>query len=305
MIRLTNDKVRFDCPMSQYTTMGAGGMAEALYKADDLYGLREVIRFLLKEQIPYMTIGKGSNLLVRDKGLDGLVILLAGSLAEIEKETRDHPDRDASSVELMLFAGGGLSIAGLLSYCSSHGIGGGEFLAGIPGTVGGAAAMNAGAFGEEIQSIVKTLQVIDPDGNVVIKERPELAFSYRKLLLEKGSVIVQVGLNLHLEAKEIVREQIKENQRRRKGSQPLEYASAGSVFKNPPGAYAAKLIDEIGLKGKQIGGAMISEKHANFIVNMGGARTDDILTLMDLAREEVKRQRGIELEAEIRVVGRR
>jgi UDP-N-acetylmuramate dehydrogenase len=304
LIRKTNHMVCFDCPMSRYTTMRVGGKAEALYMAEDLHTLRELIRFLSAEQIPYITIGKGSNILVQDKGLDGLVILLGGALADIKMERQNHPCNETSTVDPVVFAGGGLSIAGFLSYCTTHAIGGGEFLAGIPGTIGGAAAMNAGAQGREIESIVKNIEVMDTHGNIVVKERPELDFGYRELSLEKGAMILKVGLNLHTEAKEIVRTRIRENQLTRKESQPLEYASAGSVFKNPPGDYAARLIDEIGLKGKQIGGAMISQKHANFIVNVGGARTDDILALMDLARREVKRQKGIELETEIRVIGR-
>ena len=180
-----------------------------------------------------------------------------------------------------------------------------EFLSGIPGTVGGAVAMNAGAFGEEIASRVKEVHMVDKRGDLIVRDRSsELEFSYRKLNMEKGNVIVRVRFRLTSEAEGTVAKRISDYLKRKKESQPLEYPSAGSVFKNPPDDYAGRLIEKAGLKGKKIGGAMISEKHANFIVNTGGAKAKDILDLIYLSQETVKKETGIQLEPEIRVVGK-
>ena len=243
-----------------------------------------------------MVVGRGSNILVKDNGLEGLVILLGGSLARVEEKETD---------DISVLAGAGLHLVELLSYCRSSGLGGLEFLSGIPGTVGGAVVMNAGAFGEEIASRVKEIHVVNTRGDLIVKDRSsELEFSYRKLNMEKGSVIVRVLFRLTSEAEGTVAKRISDYLKRKKESQPLEYPSAGSVFKNPPDDYAGRLIEKAGLKGKKIGGAMISEKHANFIVNTGGAKAKDILDLMYLAQETVKKETGIQLEPEIRVVGK-
>jgi UDP-N-acetylmuramate dehydrogenase len=282
--------------MDGYTTFRVGGQAEALYEAVDLEVLKRVLAYLDKEHIPYLVVGRGSNILVKDNGLEGLVILLGGSLARVEEKETD---------DISVLAGAGLHLVELLSYCRSSGLGGLEFLSGIPGTVGGAVAMNAGAFGEEIASRVKEIHVVNTRGDLIIRDRSsELEFSYRKLNMEKGSVIVRVLFRLTSEAEGTVAKRISDYLKRKKESQPLEYPSAGSVFKNPPDDYAGRLIEKAGLKGKKIGGAMISEKHANFIVNTGGAKAKDILDLMYLAQETVKKETGIQLEPEIRVVGK-
>jgi UDP-N-acetylmuramate dehydrogenase len=282
--------------MDGYTTFRVGGQAEALYEAVDLEVLKRVLAYLDKEHIPYLVVGRGSNILVKDNGLEGLVILLGGSLARVEEKETD---------DISVLAGAGLHLVELLSYCRSSGLGGLEFLSGIPGTVGGAVVMNAGAFGEEIASRVKEIHVVNTRGDLIIRDRSsELEFSYRKLNMEKGSVIVRVLFRLTSEAEGTVAKRISDYLKRKKESQPLEYPSAGSVFKNPPDDYAGRLIEKAGLKGKKIGGAMISEKHANFIVNTGGAKAKDILDLMYLAQETVKKETGIQLEPEIRVVGK-
>lgn len=295
LIGLAGDGIRFDCPMSQYTTFRVGGHAEALYDAKDMEDLRRVVAFLNREHIPYLPVGRGSNLLVKDNGLEGLVILLQGSLAGIEKDGTD---------DLTVVAGGGLPLADLLIYCRGSGLGGAEFLAGIPGTVGGAVTMNAGAFGKEIGALVQGIHVITPEGDFVARDRSHLRFSYRELKTEKGAIIVFVRLKLKRDTEELVASRIADCLKRRKKNQPLNYPSAGSVFKNPPDDHAGRLIEKAGLKGKRIGGAMISEKHANFIVNTGGAEAKDILALLYLAREKVREETGIELQPEIQVVGR-
>jgi UDP-N-acetylmuramate dehydrogenase len=294
LVRLVGDAVRFDCPMAQYTTLRVGGKAEALYETNDLRDLRRVITYINEEHIPYLTVGRGSNILVKDAGISGLVILLRGSLAVGEIESGD---------ESTVVAGAGLPIVDLLILCRDSGLGGLEFLAGIPGTVGGAVAMNAGAFGREIGTKVKEINVITRSGEVISKVRSQLKFSYRELEMEKGCVITRVSLNTHPESEKVVAERIAEHLKRRKEHQPLEYPSAGSVFKNPQKGHAGKLIENAGLKGKRIGGAMISDKHANFIVNTGHARAKDVLALLYMAQEKVKEETGIELQPEIQVVG--
>ncbi len=294
LVGLVGGNVRFDCPMAPYTTLGVGGRAEAIYEAHDPAALRRVIAYLYEEHIPYLVVGNGSNLLIKDEGLEGVVILLRGSLAGLEKEPGDA---------FTILAGGGLTIVELLNYCRRQGLGGVEFLAGIPGTVGGAVKMNAGAFGKEIEGRIHGIRVIDSKGNEVLKDRSKLKFSYRNLEMEKGSTIIGGRFRLDRETADTVAARIAECLKIRKQNQPLEYPSAGSVFKNPPGDYAARLIEKAGLKGKRVGGAMISEKHANFIVNTGGATAKDILALLHLAQERVGKETGIRLQPEIRVIG--
>jgi len=294
LVRLAGKKISFDCPMAQYTTWHVGGQSEAIYQSDDLKDLRQVIVYVNREHIPYFIVGRGSNLLVKDKGLEGLVIFLKGSLAAVEHKKTE---------KLTILAGAGLPLVDLLVYCRSSGLGGIECFAGIPGTVGGAVAMNAGAFGNEFGSRVHEVLLITSRGDLITKNRAQLRFSYRQLEIEKGSVIIRAKLKLKRESSEIVAARIADYLKIRKGTQPLEYPSAGSVFKNPPNEYAGRLIENAGLKGKRVGGAIISKKHANFIVNTGGAKAKDILDLIKLAQAAVKKETGIVLEPEIKVMG--
>ena len=294
LVKIGRNEIRFDCPMNQYTTFRVGGKAEAIYFTKALKELQRMLSYLGRENIPYLVVGKGGNLIVRDGGFKGVVIILQGEMAAIEHDANnDH----------IIQAGGGLGIAEALMHCKKNGWGGLEFLAGIPGTVGGAVAMNAGAFGKDIGSMVQKIQIVTYHGELATKNRRQLNFSYRELAIPEGTVIVKVSFELNHETPEIVSNRVADYLSKRKTTQPLEFPSGGSVFKNPPNDYAARLIERAGLKGKEIGGAMISPKHANFIVNTGGARAKDILALMDLTREMVKEETGVELEPEIRVVG--
>ena len=286
--------VRFDCPMDQYTTFRAGGKAEALYALSELAGLSRLLPYLKVAAIPYMVLGKGSNLLVRDQGFKGVMIVLKGEMATFEKDAND-PCR--------IGVGAGLGIDELLNHCIKGGLGGLEFLAGIPGTVGGALAMNAGAWGMEIVPLVQRMQLVTPQGEVMDMEGSQLRFSYRALSIPKGSVIVASRFLCAQKTRSLVSEKVAGYLKERKARQPLEYPSGGSVFRNPPDAHAGRLIEEAGLKGEKIGGAMISPKHANFIVNVGGATAEDILALMALARKRVHERTGIQLEPEIRIAG--
>ncbi len=293
LIRLAGGRVRFNCPMARYTTFRVGGPVDALLEAGSVAELRRLVPFLKRARIPYLVVGRGSNLLVRDRGLEGVAILLTGSLARF---------REAAGPGVL--AGAGLALARLLAHCRERGLGGLEFLAGIPGSVGGAVAMNAGAFGGEIADRISRIRIVTPEGGVVGMARSRLDFSYRGLRIPGGSVIVEAGFDLVRDNGHAVGERMSEYLERRRATQPLEYPSAGSVFRNPGGAAAGRLIERAGLKGERIGGAMISEKHANFIVNTGGATAGDILALVYMIRERVREETGVQLEPEIRVVGR-
>ncbi|MBW1996595.1 MAG: UDP-N-acetylmuramate dehydrogenase [Deltaproteobacteria bacterium] len=291
---ILNGVVDFDYPMSKLATAGVGGEVAALCRVRHLSMLKHLVAFLSGEHIPYLAVGKGSNILVTDEGFGGVVIVLEGKLSEVEglEQGKDS-----------LRAGGGLALGGLLSYCRDKGLGGLEFLAGIPGTVGGAIAMNAGAFGSEIGPLVREISVVVPGGETKTMRAPELKFSYRSLSLPGGTVIAQALIGVRKDEPERIGSRISENLARRKKTQPVEYPSCGSVFKNPPGDFAGRLIEQAGLKGSRVGGAMISPKHANFIVNTGGATAKDFVQLMDLARREVRKRIGVELDPEIRIIG--
>lgn len=286
--------IRFHCPMSQYTTFRVGGRVDAIYFTQKLSHLKRMVSYLSGEGIPYLVVGRGSNLLVKDGGLQGVVIILQGELAAIEQNEQNNR---------IIVAGGGLSIGKTLSYCKLKGLSGLEFLAGIPGTMGGAVAMNAGAFGKDMGSMVQDIEMITRQGDLVVMDKSQINFSYRTASIPRGAVIVKAGFELSKEDPDTMAERIADYMSRRRAKQPLEYPSGGSIFKNPPNDYAGRLIENAGLKGKRIGKALISPKHANFIVNTGGARAEDILALMDLAREKVREETGIELEPEIKVVG--
>jgi UDP-N-acetylmuramate dehydrogenase len=289
-------RVRFGVPMSGWTTFRVGGPAEALYEPLQMEELRELILGLGQRDIPYFVVGRGSNLLVLDHGIDGVVVVLAGSFAEIR-----HDQTDQWTV---IHAGAGASLGALLSYCRRNGLAGLEFAAGIPGSVGGGVMMNAGASGGEMGERVLGLTALTPRGETIRLDRSQLGFSYRSLKLERGTVITHARFKVEIARPDVVRDRIATNLKRRKKMQPVDDPSAGCVFKNPPNDYAGRLIEIAGLKGSRIGGAMVSPRHANYIVNVGGATGADILALLDLVQKEVQRKVGVHLDPEIRVIGR-
>jgi UDP-N-acetylmuramate dehydrogenase len=291
LIRLLNQDVRFNCPMGPYTTFHAGGNAEALCVVKGLRQLEALLSFATRESFPCLVMGKGSNVLVKDGGLRGMVVLLKGDLEGVGQK------------EGKINAGAGLGLSELVRFSQKEGLAGLEFLAGIPGTVGGAVVMNAGAWGKSTDEVVMSLEVLTAAQGRMTLNRSELRFGYRKSVLPVGSVVVRVQFRGTPDRPEAIGERIRDYLERRKASQPLDYPSAGSVFRNPPHDHAGRLVESVGLKGKRIGGAMISDKHANVIVNVGGAAAQDILTLMEMARQRVREQTGIDLEPEIRVVG--
>ncbi len=289
------EAILFDVPAREYTTFRTGGNVEAMYRAGNLQGLKHMVAFLADEGIPYLVMGSGSNLLVRDGGFDGVAIILNGSLASVEDCTVEEPS---------ILAGAGLRLHRLVEYCTEKGLAGVEFMAGIPGTLGGAVAMNAGSWGKEIGEVISEVTVLTAGGIVETRDRLSLAFTYRELDLPPGTIILNAKLGLRFDKPAVIRKRIASYLKQRKERFPLDMPSAGSIFKNPEGGYAGRLIDAAGLKEKAIGGAMISPKHANFIVNTGKSSASDIVGLMDLATVKVKEVFNIQLIPEIKVVGK-
>jgi UDP-N-acetylmuramate dehydrogenase len=294
MKKIGGKDVLFDVPMSQYTTLRIGGNVEALCKARDINVLKEMKAFFVDEGVPYLVTGRGSNLLVRDGGLKGVAIILEGSLATINSTSMAEP---------YIVAGAGTPLYELVTFCIENGLSGAEFLAGIPGTVGGGVAMNAGSWGHEMKDVISEVIILTGRGIVEKREREVLAFDYRGLELNAGEIILNAMLSLKFAKPALIREKVVLNMKKRKERFPFDMPSAGSIFKNPEGDYAGRLIEAVGLKGKTIGGAMISSKHANVIVNKDKASSSDILSLMDLAVGKVKEMFNIQLLPEIKVVG--
>lgn len=290
--KLGGRDVTFDAPLRLYTTFRVGGNAACFFRARTLGYLERLAAFLGGEGIPWMVLGKGSNLLVGDGGFDGVVVRLRGELAEVSAAAGDR-----------LSAGGGLANRRLLEFCMREGVGGLEYLAGIPGTAGGAVAMNAGAFGTTTGGTVERIEVLDAEGGIHWKSAEDMGFAYRESRIPSGAIVLSVHFKVRKESPGKVASTIAGNLEKRRRSQPRGLPSAGSVFKNPKGDFAGRLLEAAGLKGKRIGGAEISPVNANWIVNTGGATASDILRLMDAAREAVLRSSGIELEPEVRTLG--
>jgi UDP-N-acetylmuramate dehydrogenase len=293
--KIFRGELLFDTLLKDFISFRVGGPAEVIAFPHDQEDLIRLMLFLKNEKISFFVLGEGTNLVVRDKGVKGVVVKLSPGFLGIEVTEGKE--------EWYLSAKAGERLWRLVEVALKNSLTGLEFVSGIPGSVGGAVIMNAGAYGREMKDIVHSLTMLSPDGSVQQVEKKSLQFFYRKLALPPDAIVLSVEVTLRPGDKEIIASGIKENLLKRKKRQPLEFPSAGSVFKNPPGYYAAQLIEESGLKGLQVGGAQISERHANFIVNLCKATANDILELIALAQEKVWREKGIRLEPEIRVVG--
>lgn len=295
-------ELRLDEPMSQHTSWRVGGNTRRFYKPADLQDLTDFLRSLPIHE-PVYVVGLGSNLLVRDGGIPGTVVALHGQLDDLYII-------DCNESNGLIYAGAGVACAKLARFAAKNGLVGMEFFAGIPGTVGGALAMNAGCFGEETWKKVECVQIIHRSGQIYRRETSDYAIGYRSVKLRHedkpgyGSEWFAGGYFRLLRGNTIESQQkIKHLLAQRINSQPLNQPNAGSVFRNPPNDYAARLIESCGLKGKAIGGAMVSTKHANFIINTNNACAADIETLIQLVQEEVKKESGIELVREVHIVG--
>jgi UDP-N-acetylmuramate dehydrogenase len=287
-------RIAWQCPMTRFTTMRVGGPAEALVFAGDVSELGRLVAWLHDHNIDRHVIGNGSNVLVPDEGIDGVVIMLDQKLAAVETLETNKTVR--------VRAGAGCGLAKLLKFCTDRGFSGLEFTTGIPGSVGGAIAMNAGCWGKEISDVIHSVTMLDEQGNARTEQRSRMKFSYRSWGGSREAIIVSALFDLARGDREEIRTRCREYREKRRQKQPQRQANAGSFFKNPPDRAAGKLIEDAGLKGKRIGGAMVSTKHANFIVNTGTATAGDILALMQLIQHEVYETSGIMLEPEVKIL---
>jgi UDP-N-acetylmuramate dehydrogenase len=295
-------EMRTNEPMSKHTSWRAGGSAENYYIPADLDDLATFLQELPDSE-PVYVVGLGSNLLVRDGGLNGTVVAVHARLNDLQLIEQDQSGG-------VIYVGAGVACAKVARFTALHNLAGAEFLAGIPGTVGGALAMNAGCYGSETWKIVDCVQVINHTGEVSIRNPEDYEIGYRSVVLKSELVSSEntawfAGAYLKLEAGEQVesRRKIKHLLTKRVNSQPLNQPNAGSVFRNPPGDYAARLIESCDLKGFSIGGAMVSPKHANFIVNTGTASAADIEALIMQVQSTVQEKTGYALVQEVRIIG--
>lgn len=282
-----------DEPMKAHTTFKIGGAADILITVNGVEELRAAVKACRDTCVPYMILGKGSNLLISDDGIEGAVIALDGDFKELTV------DGDT------ITSGAGAALSKLCTAALENGLAGLEFAYGIPGTVGGAVYMNAGAYGGETKDVCIEATYMTPDGEIGSYTDAELDFSYRHSVFKHNhNIILFSKYKLTPDDTEAIKARMDDYLNRRRTKQPLEYPSAGSVFKRPAGAFAGTLIEQCGLKGRTVGGAQVSEKHAGFIINIGGATCNDVTDLVRLVQDTVKTQTGYELECEIIRTGR-
>ena len=276
--------------LSNVTWFGVGGPTDVLFKPADL----EDLTFFLKNKdprIPYMVLGVGSNLLVRDGGIRGIVIRLGREFTDI------------THIGNELIVGAGALDVNVSQYCLENNLEGLEFLSGIPGVVGGALVMNAGAYGKEISDCLIKLEALDSKGNLITIAKEDCGFKYRSSSLDENLIFTKAYLQVKPGNHEEIKEKIQNIQQQREESQPIRTKTSGSSFKNPPGHKAWQLIDQAGFRGLRLGDAIISEKHCNFLINIGNATATEIEELGELVRKKVFENSGIMLEWEIKIVG--
>ncbi|MBE3596278.1 MAG: UDP-N-acetylmuramate dehydrogenase [Hydrogenibacillus sp.] len=292
LIELDVGRVERDASMKSLTTWEIGGPADVLVVPRDMPSLVRLMQFLFSAGVPWFVLGKGSNLLVRDGGLRGVVIRLG--------EAFQHKTVNGRSVEV----GAAYSLVRLAAETARIGLSGLEFAGGIPGSIGGAVFMNAGAHGKSIQAVLESAEIVWADGRTERLSASELDFAYRTSVLQaRPGIVTRAFFRLTEGDPERIRERMMGLKAYRLRTQPLKERCAGSVFRNPPGDFAARLIEACGLKGARIGGAQVSPMHANFIVNTGDARAQDVLRLIEEIRRCVRERFGYALETEVRVVG--
>ena len=284
-------EVRFKEPLSFHTSLRIGGPADFFIVPQDVEDIRLALAFADKEQLPVAVVGGGNNLLVRDRGVRGVVLKLEGCLGRAEFHGEEA------------VAGAGVSLSALIREAAALNLGGLECLVGVPATIGGAVAMNAGTLDGWIGDFVSAVYFLHADGTLGEYKPGAGAYGYRSFAAPQGAVLIGTRLRLQRRPYADIQRDIKLRLKHKKSTQPLALASVGCVWKNPQGETASKMIEKVGLKGKRLNGAEISAKHANFIVNRGGAMGADVLALMDLTRERVQNHFGIRLEPEIRVLG--
>lgn len=289
--RLNIETIKEDESLSKYTTFKIGGPARVLIEAKSDEEVLKLVRLFDEMKEDYLIIGNGSNLLITDAGIERPVIVLDKNFLNI-----------IMIDEVTLYAEAGASLKSLANKALELGLGGLEAISGIPGTVGGAVYMNAGAYGSEIKDVVTKIRFIKDDSIAEI-DASEANFAHRRSIFqEKGYIILGAYFKLEKKDKKDIEEEQRDYTQRRKDKQPLEYPSAGSVFKRPEGYYASKLIEDAGLKGLSVGGAMVSKKHSGFIINTGNASFDDVVTLIEKVKAIVLEKFAVSLEEEIRII---
>jgi UDP-N-acetylmuramate dehydrogenase len=281
--------IAVDEPMAKYTWMKVGGPADFYIEPADKDDLLAIVRYFRQQRFPWMMIGRGSNILVSDEGIRGAVLNVESALSSLSQSGGS------------IIAESGVRLTKFVDFCIQHGYAGSEMLAGIPGTVGGAVVMNAGAHGGEISDHLLAIEVLR-EGVVEVVRKEDAGFYYRGSALASDIVLAATFGFPHGEKEELSKNR-RELIMKRNDSQPLDLPNLGSMFKNPKNAHAAQLIEQAGLKGKRIGDAQVSEKHANFIVNLGSAKADDVVKLIELVKRTVYQHFGLMLDLEVKLVG--
>ena len=279
-------------PLSKHTTFKIGGPADYLVFPASMNEISAIMSITKQYNVPVTVLGNGSNILVRDKGIKGLVLKFESEMSYIKHEGS------------VVIAGAGAMLADVSCYAAQYGLSGMEFAIGIPGSIGGAVFMNAGAYSGEMCQVVVAVSGVCSDGSIHRFLPMELAFGYRhSIFQDNGCIIGEVELNLQKKEKPIITKKMDEYTMRRETKQPLEMPSAGSTFKRPPGNFAGTLIEQAGLKGLQVGGAQVSMKHAGFVINAGGATAEDVLLLIEEVQRRVYENSGVMLHPEVRIFG--
>ena len=288
--------VLFHEKMKDHTTMKVGGEAALFVTPESTDAVQELVRLLQEEQIPYYVLGNGSNVICRDEGYDGVILCLSDKYKGF-----DILDTDPETAEVTVKAG--TDNKDFSDAMIQRGLSGFEFASGIPGSMGGATCMNAGAYDGEMRQIIKEVKILDKDGNIALRSNEEMEFGYRHSLASGGDcVILETVLTLRRDDPEKIRSRVEDLTKRREEKQPLEYPSCGSTFKRPEGYFAGKLISDAGLKGYCIGGAQVSEKHAGFVINKDQATAKDVLDLVEHIKKQFLESQGVKLECEIRIL---
>ena len=289
---LGKEQVLFEEPMKSHTTFRIGGPAEVFIMPKSVEQVQMAVKICQEEQIPYFILGNGSNLLVSDRGYRGVIIQMDRNMGEIQVE----------GTEIQAAAGALLSSIAVAARRES--LTGFEFAGGIPGTLGGAVVMNAGAYGGEIKDVLKEVTVMDGDGKIFTLPASELEMGYRTSIIKTaGYLVLSARIALSEGKEEDIKARTRELSEMRTQTQPLEYPSAGSTFKRPEGYFAGKLIMDSGLRGYSVGGAMVSEKHCGFVINKGNATAEDVVSLMKHVTEVVQEKYGVTLEPEVKFLG--
>lgn len=286
-----SEHIKYSEPMARHTSFKVGGPADILICPADARELSDAVAQCRKHQIPYYILGNGSNLLVRDGGYRGVVIDMTRMNGVCAEGTRVR-------------AQSGATLKDAAQMAQRAGLTGLEFACGIPGTVGGGVRMNAGAYDGELKNVIASIDVLTPEGEILTLDNPACHFGYRHSIIQEAPYIVLSAVfELAPGERAAIQEKMDDLNRRRAEKQPLEYPSAGSTFRRPQGYFAGKLIQDIGFKGKQVGGAQVSEKHSGFVINRGNATAQDILTLIAMIQHEVKQQFGVDIQREVIVIG--